>query len=94
VLFSTVWKQKASSSVVLQCHKVQSKILQNPSNGSQAKHNEGQTGMNTYTGICDFVCALFNERIKNKTKLHGLSPRANYTERPPLAGEVIANFCG
>jgi hypothetical protein len=25
---------------------------------------------------------------------HGLSPRANYTERPPLVGEVIANLCG
>jgi hypothetical protein len=23
-----------------------------------------------------------------------LSPRANYTERPPLVGEVCANFCG
>jgi hypothetical protein len=32
---------------------------------------------------------------KKKTKLHGLSPRANYTtERPPLVGEVIVNFCG
>jgi hypothetical protein len=29
-----------------------------------------------------------------KKKLHGLSPQANYTERPPLVGEVIANFCG
>jgi hypothetical protein len=29
-----------------------------------------------------------------KTKLRGLSPRANYTERPPLVGEAIANFCG
>jgi hypothetical protein len=28
-------------------------------------------------------------------KLHGLSPRANYTDRAkPLVGEVIANFCG
>jgi hypothetical protein len=25
-------------------------------------------------------------------KLHGLSPRANYTEGPPLVSEVIANF--
>jgi hypothetical protein len=24
--------------------------------------------------------------------VHGLSPRANYTERLPLVGEVIANF--
>jgi hypothetical protein len=30
-----------------------------------------------------------------KTKLHGLSSRADYTDRePPLVGEVIANFCG
>jgi hypothetical protein len=28
--------------------------------------------------------------IFNNKKLHGLSP----TERPPLVGEVIANFCG
>jgi hypothetical protein len=30
----------------------------------------------------------------SKKKLHGLSPQANYTDRPPLVGEVIANFCG
>jgi hypothetical protein len=35
----------------------------------------------------DPVCA-------QEKKLHGLSPQANYTERPPLVGEVIANFCG
>jgi hypothetical protein len=30
-----------------------------------------------------------------KKKLHGLSPRANYTDRAtPLVVEVIANFCG
>jgi hypothetical protein len=29
---------------------------------------------------------------KKKTKHHGLSLRANYTERPSLVGEVIANF--
>jgi hypothetical protein len=30
-----------------------------------------------------------------KTKLRGLSPRANSTtERPPLVGEVSGNFCG
>jgi hypothetical protein len=35
------------------------------------------------------MCAV-NE---TKTKLHGVSPRANYaTERSPLVGEVIANF--
>jgi hypothetical protein len=32
--------------------------------------------------------------IKLTKKLHGLSPQANYTERPPLVGEVSANFCG
>jgi hypothetical protein len=26
--------------------------------------------------------------------LRGLSPQANYTERPPHVGEVSANFCG
>jgi hypothetical protein len=30
-----------------------------------------------------------------KEKLRGLIPRANYTDlRPPLVGEVSANFCG
>jgi hypothetical protein len=27
-----------------------------------------------------------------KLKLHGLSPWANYTDRPLLVGEVTANF--
>jgi hypothetical protein len=42
---------------------------------------------------------IYNEQersnyIKYKIKLRGLSPRANYrTERPPLVGEVRANFC-
>jgi hypothetical protein len=27
-------------------------------------------------------------------KLRGFSPQANYTDRPPLIGEVSANFCG
>jgi hypothetical protein len=31
---------------------------------------------------------------KKKSKLRVRSPQANYTERPPLAGEVSANFCG
>jgi hypothetical protein len=32
---------------------------------------------------------------KQTNKLHGLSPRANYTDRAtPLVGEMIANFCG
>jgi hypothetical protein len=29
----------------------------------------------------------------NKNKLRGLSLRVNYTERPPLVGEVSVNFC-
>jgi hypothetical protein len=39
---------------------------------------------------------LLNENAfsKLKTKLRGLSPQANYTERPPLVGEVSANFWG
>jgi hypothetical protein len=37
---------------------------------------------------------MYNIKFK-KTKLHGLSPRANYMERAtPLVGEVSANFCG
>jgi hypothetical protein len=30
----------------------------------------------------------------NEKKLHGLSPRVNYTDRATAVGEVIANFCG
>jgi hypothetical protein len=39
---------------------------------------------------CILRCRLY----LSKKKLHGLSPRANYFELPPLVGEVIANFCG
>jgi hypothetical protein len=31
--------------------------------------------------------------LKTQTKFRGLSPRANYTERPPPVGEVKANIC-
>jgi hypothetical protein len=31
---------------------------------------------------------------KKTTKLRGRSPQANYTDRPPLVGEVSANLCG
>jgi hypothetical protein len=34
----------------------------------------------------------FNYTKQNK--LHGPSPRANYTKIQPLLGEVTANFCG
>jgi hypothetical protein len=30
---------------------------------------------------------------KKRTELRGLSSRVNYTERPPLVGEVRDNFC-
>jgi hypothetical protein len=33
-----------------------------------------------------------NQGTKNKQTLCGLSPQANYAERPPLVGEVNANF--
>jgi hypothetical protein len=43
----------------------------------------------SFSKITEFLIV----NLKLKTKLHGLSPRANYTtERPPLVGEVIANF--
>jgi hypothetical protein len=35
-----------------------------------------------------------NKLLSSKKNLYGLSPQANYTDRPPLVGEVIANFCG
>jgi hypothetical protein len=42
----------------------------------------------------DGLCRRVLNVIFKKTKLHGLSPRANLpTARPPLVGEVIANFC-
>jgi hypothetical protein len=34
------------------------------------------------------------KKKKAKTKLCGLSPRANCTDRAPPVGEVNANFCG
>jgi hypothetical protein len=37
--------------------------------------------------------APINPLLLKKT-LRGLSPRAKYTERPPLVGEVSANFYG
>jgi hypothetical protein len=33
-------------------------------------------------------------KTKKKTKLRGMSPRANYTDRAPLVGEVSANSRG
>jgi hypothetical protein len=41
---------------------------------------------------CNTILAL--RHILSKTKLRGLSPQANYTERPPLVGEDSANLCG
>jgi hypothetical protein len=37
---------------------------------------------------------LYPEPVEKKKKLHGPSPRANYTDRATLLGEVVANFCG
>jgi hypothetical protein len=34
-------------------------------------------------------------KLKKKTKLRGLSPQANYTDRATAAvGEVVPTFCG
>jgi hypothetical protein len=44
---------------------------------------------------CMFACLVvvfFSQKLK--TKLRDLSPQANYTELPPLGGELSANFCG
>jgi hypothetical protein len=37
-----------------------------------------------------FIYWVAQERNSKKTKLRGLSPRANYTERLPFVGEVSA----
>jgi hypothetical protein len=35
------------------------------------------------------------QQTNKKKELHGLSPRANYTDRETaVVGEVTANFCG
>jgi hypothetical protein len=34
------------------------------------------------------------ETILSDKKLRGFSPQVNYTEGPPLVGEVSANFSG
>jgi hypothetical protein len=44
-----------------------------------------------------FYTGSENQNFMSKTKLHGLSPRANYEYidlATALVGEVIANFCG
>jgi hypothetical protein len=42
--------------------------------------------------VCLFVdTAVSWDATKNSV---AFSPQANYTERPPLVGEVSANFCG
>jgi hypothetical protein len=53
------------------------------------------------TGLCyiqNYVGSMLDQQHitkKNETKLHGLSPRVNYTDRATaLVGEVITNFCG
>jgi hypothetical protein len=59
------------------------------------EQNKGvTTGANTYTGqliILNWSLSF----IKNKTNsMVWVSERTIPTERPPLVGEVIANFCG
>jgi hypothetical protein len=41
-----------------------------------------------------FLCSQDDKCWLYLQKLRGLSPWVNYTERPPLVGEVSANFCG
>jgi hypothetical protein len=48
--------------------------------------------MTVLEGSIHFLFAASPTR--NKEKLRGLSPSANYTERPQLFGEVSGNFCG
>jgi hypothetical protein len=43
-------------------------------------------------GLCREIHQVISLQ-KNANKLSRLSPRANYTERPPLVDEVGANFC-
>jgi hypothetical protein len=46
-------------------------------------------------GVAGFYGKSNGNSIHNtKNKLRGLSPGANYTERPPLVGEASANVCG
>jgi hypothetical protein len=55
------------------------------------------------TSFSNIFNVIFNSIARNrmyqfiffKTKLRGLSPQVNYTDRAtPLVGEVRANFCG
>jgi hypothetical protein len=54
------------------------------------------TKMNTVTNILFSIRVMLLMIIITITikKLRGLNPRSNYTERPPLVGDVSANFCG
>jgi hypothetical protein len=36
--------------------------------------------------------SCFRANLKVQTKLRGLSPRANYTERPPLVAKLVSTF--
>jgi hypothetical protein len=55
---------------------------------------EGQQTERTQ-GVCSELQTVCIRDSVKKKKLHGLSPRANYTDqRQSLVGEVIANFCG
>jgi hypothetical protein len=57
-------------------------------------HNLLQLKRQTTFHSMELAKSLKSLRKILKLKLHGLSPRANYTEQPPIVGEVIANFCG
>jgi hypothetical protein len=55
-------------------------------NGSKLDYISG-SGVNSVSN------KFFYRNLKTKTKLHGLSPRANYTDRATaLVREVIANY--
>jgi hypothetical protein len=45
--------------------------------------------------VLPFTSHMLHPKLKKETKLSGLSPRANYTDRATTAvSEVSANFCG
>jgi hypothetical protein len=45
--------------------------------------------------VVHIVTAVISDAKKTKTKLRGLSPEANYTDRATAAvGEVVPTFCG
>jgi hypothetical protein len=54
-----------------------------------------QDALTQYKEYFHIIIQLLSSIQTNKNKLHGLSPRANYTDRATaFLSEVIANFCG